>query len=219
MKTIKFIFNSLSIYRKMWFFMVYAIFYVALDKTMKPYLIKNIIDLVNVGNFHDIWHYIVIFIIMQFLLVAAWYLYDWCKARLEPGLSRIIAQNIMDKIEKYPYNFFQNNLSGKIASRFSDLGRYVPKLLDTATCEFFLVMLLILISLIMIGRISLFLGASMALWITVFVAMTLWSFAKANKMSRLKAEAYNDTWANITDCIANILQLRFLHVLSMKNPD
>lgn len=208
MKTIKFIFRSLAHFRPLWLAMVFAMFYVAIDKNIKPYLIKNIIDLVNSGDFSKIWYYVIIFIVMQFGLVAAWYAYDWCKARLEPALSREIAENVMSKIEQYPYRFFQENLSGKIASRFSDLARYVPKLLDTATSEFFMVALLIIFALGFIGYISLFLAAGMIVWIAAFVSMSLWTFSKADKMSRLKAEAYNDTWANITDCIANIFTVK-----------
>jgi ATP-binding cassette, subfamily B, bacterial len=167
-KLIRFIFDSTSGYRKLISYGCFSMFLVAIIDNIQPYFVKQIIDSVAENNYSNMWMIVIGFIASQATIFFAWSLFDYAQYRYSPFITANINCNMLRQISSYPYHFFQNNLSGQISAKISNLATNVPKIIDFITVEFFHHGFQILFSVILITKVHKFLGIGMLIWLIIF---------------------------------------------------
>ncbi|MDF3034534.1 MAG: hypothetical protein K0R76_1488 [Alphaproteobacteria bacterium] len=92
MRVLKFLIEMSKPYRFFIWGIILAMTFVAIDANVKPYLIKTIIDMIGSTHYRYIWRVVFIYAIMQFSLVLAWSLYDYCSAKIYPAMTAHITK-------------------------------------------------------------------------------------------------------------------------------
>lgn len=208
MKVLKFILQMSKPYRIYLAGIAFAISCIALDKNIKPYLIKTVIDNVSQNSYNDIWIIIAIYAISQFLFVWAWAFYDQCELKFAPQLTGHITKSFTDQVSKYPYRFFQENLSGSITAKITDASRRIPRIINTFFIEFYKTAILIIVSFILLSTVHYIFAVAIVLWAAIFIAIMFLFLKKASTLSKIEAEADSKTGGILVDYFSNIFAAR-----------
>ena len=208
MRVIKFIRLAAYPYRYYFLAMVFAILIVSIDATVKPYLIKLLVDAATTPLSNAIMPLFILFSIFQALNVAAWTLADWCAIRFKGELMGNITSILMNRLSHYSHSFFQNHLAGSLTSKINDASQIIPSLIFTVTHQFINFTLTALISLIFLYKVHVFFAASLSLWMTFFLVLTYTCLKKAIPLSRDYAEAKSRIGGYIADIFSNMVNVR-----------
>jgi ATP-binding cassette subfamily B protein len=205
---IRFIFDSTAGYRKLISYGCFSMFLVAIVDNIQPYFVKQIIDSVAANNYSNIWMIVIGFIISQATIFLAWSLFDHAQYRYSPSITADINCRMLSQISSYPYRFFQNNLSGQISAKISNLGINVTKIIDFVTVEFFHHGLQVLFSVILITKVHKFLGIGMLIWLILFFYVIKLMSPKAEELASESAEIESKCHGKIVDYLSNIFSVK-----------
>lgn len=182
--------------------------FVAVDANVKPYLIKLIIDNVGSNNYNDIWLIVCVYGVMQFGLILTWASFDLFSSKLYPPMVASITQSFLNKLNNYPYRFFQEHLCGSLSSKLSDVANFAPQLINTILLDFFQVALMLALSLFFLAKVHFGFAIAIIICITIFLATGYVKMKKAAALSRLEAESDSQVWGNVVDYITNMFAVK-----------
>jgi len=208
MRVLKFLLLASKPYRVYLWGIMIAMIFVAIDANVKPYLIKTIIDTVDSHNYNYIWWVVFIYAIMQFAIMWAWSFYDLCASKTYPAITGHITQILLNQLTRYPYRFFQENLSGSISSKISDVANFAPQIINTVLGECFQIALLVSISIILLTRVHYGFGLAILAWIAIFLIIGYMRLRKAAALSNIEAEADAQIWGHVVDYIINMFSIK-----------
>ncbi|MFN7038996.1 MAG: ABC transporter ATP-binding protein [Alphaproteobacteria bacterium] len=209
MRVVKFIISSVSPYKWYLLGIFYAIFIAAIDSNIKPFLIKLLIDSATNHSNYNIKYLVISYILMQLMVIIGWTISDTCAMHYS-SRYRCHVMNIMtDKISKYSYNFFQNNLSGSIIAKINDGFSNIPNILVTIFHQFISFTLLVIISLFMLTKVNYLFSIAMLLWISIFLIITYISLKKVRMLTANYASSRAKIWGNLADYFGNIINVKF----------
>ncbi|MHB9147023.1 MAG: hypothetical protein ACYC2U_00970 [Candidatus Amoebophilus sp.] len=134
----------------------------AVDANLRPYVIKLLIDSVASSNIRNIIDIGVIYALLQLIIVALWTFSDWCLIKYLSPFRAFIILLLTERVNKFPYSFFQNNLTGSITANMNDVVNLVPTIVSTIMYQFILFALSMIVSLMLLARIHLILGLGVA---------------------------------------------------------
>lgn len=208
MRVLKFLIEISKPYRLYLWGIVGAMIFVAADANVKPYLIKTIIDAVDSNNYSYIWWMVFIYAMMQVGMVLAWSFYDLCSSKTYPPMTGHITQHFLNKLNLYPYRFFQEHLAGSISSKISDVSNYSVNIIGMVLNDFFQISLILAFSVLLLSRVHYGFGMAMIIWIALFFTIGYVKLKKAAALSNLKAEAESQVWGNVVDHITNMFSVK-----------
>ncbi len=207
MSVLRFIIHSSKPYRLCIGGMFLAICIIAIDANIKPYLIKILIDSSSHSNYEMVLCPIMIYIVSQFTMVFSWNIFDSCDAKYTPRYRMAIANIFVDSLNQYSYNFFQSNLSGSITAKISKAFDTIPRLIRTIIVEYINFLLRLAITLVVLARVSPVFPLGMALWVSVFVIITLLALKRAEKRSSQYSEIQPQIYGHLADYFSNIFNV------------
>ncbi len=194
MHVLKFIVEMSKPYRLYLYGMMLAMILVASVKNATPYLIKTIIDYVNLGDYSNIWMVVVFYALIQVTTVGTWNFYDYCISNYFPQLTASITKTLLAKISLYPYRFFQESFSGSISAKISDAAKHTPIIIDTVILELFQILVMMVISIALLTRVYYGFGIAIILWLLIFLSIAYIFIKKIVRLSEEKAEANSTVW-------------------------
>jgi ATP-binding cassette subfamily B protein len=191
---------------------------VAIDANLRPYIVKLLIDSVANSNVQSIINIGAIYALLQITIVAVWSFSDWCLIKYVSPFRSFIILLLTERVNKFPYNFFQNNLTGSIVAKMNDVANLIPTIVFTIIYQFILFTLSVIASLILLARIHVILALVMVAWIFLFLWRTYNSLQKVNQLNADYAESKSKIWGYISDFLTNILNVKcFSHEDYEKN--
>lgn len=195
------------------FTMLMATFYYAFVIALNPYLIRTIINRVDTyteGNlFAILAGPVIIYVIAQFFLSAAYRLYDYlAMIKMFPALRAHVTNVAMDLLFKQSHTYFQNHLSGNLSSKVSDLVSSVPELLQTIVDRFVFLTLVITFSIITLSVANIKFGLIMFVWASTFAIYAALKASTITHLARNWAEIGSSIIGRIVDLLANFLSLQ-----------
>jgi ATP-binding cassette, subfamily B, bacterial len=131
MRVLKFIFHRAIPYRWYLFGIFAAMCLITIDNTLKPFLVKQLIDTVSGRQSTNLWLIAIFYGLLQLMLVGSWTLSDYCLTRYVAKFRLDVAEYFMKRLYDYPYSFFQNQLSGSLTSKLNDVFQHLPHLIFT----------------------------------------------------------------------------------------
>jgi ATP-binding cassette subfamily B protein len=107
----------------------------AIDQSLRPYLIKMLIDGLQGISLGKTFMGRVVFLaglylFCSFLVVASFRLYDWMVLRMMPSLKQRITHALHEYLMKHDYHFYQTHLCGSLSIKLSDIVDGVPDLIE-----------------------------------------------------------------------------------------
>lgn len=208
MKVLKFILQSSKPFRIFLLGIAFSMCCVAVDKNIKPYLIKFIIDGVSQNNYSNFVVIIGIYAFAQFTIVWAWAFLDWCVSKSTPQMKSHIAKTMINDISKYPYRYFQEHLSGRITAKINDAAKYTPSIINSVLVEFLQLCIVIVLGVILLATVHYVFALALIFWVCIFIVITYYSVRTAAVLSTKESEAGSQINGIMVDYFTNIFAIK-----------
>lgn len=191
----------------------FVTFLYVLDYTIiKPYLIKLLIDGAASNDMNGalavLWMVAPYFCFTQMMTPFGWAFYDWCNLHYVPAIKNNISKTLFQDIIQHHYSFFQNNLTGNITSKITDVVATIPTLLDAIIKNYFASMLSILLGICTLWRVHPWFAVSALACFFVCVLVSIGTTHYFTVLSNITAEKVSRIIGNISDVLMNILNVR-----------
>ena len=208
MRVLKFLLKSSTPYRQFLIGIMMAMSLVAIDNTVKPFLVKHFIDTIA-GTSHDSL-VLLCFIYggLQVMVVSAWTFMDFCLVNYMAPMRCNIADYFINRLNAYSYAFFQGQLVGNLTSKLGDAFNLTPGLIFIIINECWYALLLILISLGFLFHLHPLFGAIMSAWVVLFFGITFFSMKKVVVLTKIYAEEKSKLLGLIADFLGNIFSVK-----------
>lgn len=208
MRVLKFILRFSRPYRLyLWGLFIGMLFW-TMDGTLKPFLLKQLIDTISHQADHNIWLVCSLYFLLQFILVASWRLIDYCITRYSASFRLDVVEYFMKRLYNYPYTFFQNYLTGTLTSKLEDAFKYMPGLIQFIIIGLGNFVLATFISLTLLAQVDLLLAVSMVIWSFLFFTLTFLSLKKSTLLTKGYAKGKSALIGHISDYLGNILSVK-----------
>lgn len=187
----------------------------AIDMSLRPYLLKVIIDDVvqYSPNQAKLTHAIIVpavlYILMSMLLNLTFRLYDYINLRLYPELKAAVNNDMFAYLMHHSHSFFQNNFSGSLTKKIFDMASYIDQIISIFN-EWFYPRLFAMI----ISSITLFIvvkpifGVILFVWGISFIFLSFIAAKKTETLARLHSEAAATLGGTLSDSITNIMSVK-----------
>jgi ATP-binding cassette subfamily B protein len=209
----RFIFRSLRAFPMAIFTMVLMAVVWAIDLSLRPYILKIILDRLAEHPKEEIFSQLALpvfaFLFLALLMPTLSRLYGYfVEIDMIPRLRQQLAQGAFGSFLKQTHGFFQNQFSGSLANKINDLSSDIPDLLQVVIDRCLATFLALLVAIITLWTVNTHFAVLMIAWTTLFFIGSLFF---ANKLVAL-----SDTWSEyvskitglIVDSLSNILAVR-----------
>lgn len=222
MLLLKFILETSKPYRLHFYLMLFVTMIISLDASIKPYLIKLLLDTVVHVSKYNLWLLVAIFTVSQFCSVLGWAVINFMTANYIPKYKAHIIMLITNKISSYSYTFFQNNLSGNIVAKVADIFNLITDILYNVLLRFVIYGFTVILALILLTRIHIFFAIGLLAWVAIFITITVYIInKKIGNITKEYAEARSVIFGFLSDYLVNILNVKLFATASaeLKNLD
>lgn len=198
-------------------FPVFIMFWVALvwslDLSLRPYLMKKILNRLAEGSqnevFADLAIPIILYLGLYILLTTSFRLYGYfVEIKMIPHLRAKIANEALEQLIDKSHNYYQNNFSGSLANKVNNLTSAVPDIVQITMDRFFSHSLALAVAIITLWYVNILFALFMLLWTIIFI---LGALALSKRLSRL-ANNWSEFGSLITgklvDVLSNILSVK-----------
>jgi len=208
MRVLKFIFQTISPYRLYIGGIFIAMCVVALATVFRSFLVKQLIDAVSGKIEANLWVIFAYYGILQATLISVWTMSDYCITCYTAKFRIDVAVRFMSRLYDYSYSFFQNYLSGSLASKINDAFQHLPHLIFILINPISYSLLSIILSLIFLVSVSPIFAISMVLWISIFSITTMPAMKNHIVLNKKYATEKSNIIGLITDYLTNMISVK-----------
>jgi len=194
-------------------FMFVGLFW-ALNLSIKPYLMKVILDTISLPEahskniFHLVWIPCALYVLLSCLMGLIFRLYDWLVIKTYPLMKCQITEEMYNYVQEHSYTYFQQNFSGSVANKINDMARSAITIFFDLSDYFYTRSLSLVV-----GSITLFLvnptfGLVLICWVTLFLLVSYLLSKKAQDLSQEFSESRSALVGYIVDALSNILNVK-----------
>ncbi len=183
------------------------------------YAIKLIVDQISKNQdftLQQIMFPVILFCAASIILELAWRLANFGDYKSQPKIEAEIINQSYAMLLSHNYQFFQNNLSGKIASKITALRDRYVYIFDTIHHQLIWQVLSIFITLAIFFTVHLQLAMGVALWLLIFMPIMFWSKRKGLVYSEKSTAEKQKISGLVNDGIANIANVLFFRARSFE---
>lgn len=190
----------------------------AIDLSLRPYLIKKILDTLTVTTpatvYDDISTAVILYIIMSLVMVGIFRLYDYIALTVYPMIKEHIVFTLMDRLMQQAHSFYQTNFGGSLSNKVKEVMNHVPDLLQIIIDRFFSHSLAIIIAAGTLWYVNTWLAAALTVWILTFCFISFFMSKKAHTLSEEAAAKRSRLFGYISDVIGTIMTVRLFNGIS-----
>ncbi|MBA2650007.1 MAG: ABC transporter ATP-binding protein [Legionella sp.] len=208
MRVLHFIIQRALPYQRYVVGMFVAMCFITIDNTLKPFLVKHLIDTVSGRQSTNLWLIAAGYGLLQCMLVGSWILSDYCLTKYVAKFRLDVVEHFMKRLYNYPYDFFQNQLSGSLTSKLNDVFQHLPHLIFTLINPFCYFLLLISISITLLFLVAPIFAVSLILWVSLFLVITFFSMKKSMLLNKEYAEEKSNIVGLCADYLSNMLSVK-----------
>lgn len=174
------------------------------------YAVKLIVDHMTSGetfDFHKISFAVFLFCAAAILLEIFWRFANYADYRSQPEIEAAIVNKSYEMLLSHDYRFFQDNLSGKLASKISALRDGYVGIFDGFVRQTLYFSASILIVLAMLFAVNLQLALGVLLWMVIFMPAMFLAKRKGFKLSASSTAQKQRISGLVNDSISNIANI------------
>lgn len=184
----------------------------AIDFSLRPYLIKTIVDLIPSvsisGSASALTSSILLYFCLTVFVFLTFRFYEWIVLMLHPNLIKYIGEILMTKLMIKSHRFFQNQFSGSLANKVSDVANGISSIVSVFIDSFLGNILALLFATYAVYTVSTKLALVLVLWIVAFLSFSLKFSKYASVLSKNTAQKRSDIVGLIVDILTNIFSVR-----------
>ena len=197
-----------------------AIIY-AVDLSVRPYLLKIILNHATENNHQDTFSYITIpvllYLFMFFLVSSLQRLHNYFVAiKTIPFLREKVANEAIGALIDKSHYFYQSNFSGSLANKVNNLTDNVPYILQLAIDRFFSNSLALVIAICTLWTVNARFAIIMLSWSIIFILGAVVFSKKLVNQANNWSEYSSRITGQIVDILSNILSV---HLFSTKKEE
>ncbi len=216
MSTVKFIVETTKPYRKYLWGMFFAICIVSIDANVKPYLLKRLIDAAVIPGIESFCYLVGVYATFQVLLLLSWSFSDWCTVRYTSDFRTHMASFLANKASYLSYSFFQNNLSGGIVAKISDVFNLIPTIIFAINYQFIHCVLTVSITLVLLAHIHVLFAVGLFLWVVAFFIIVYVGMTRVSPLTKAYAESKSKVFGHLSDHLTNMLNAKLFATSSFE---
>ena len=208
----KFIFLCIKPFRWWIYGQVFVALILAIDLSLRPYLLKIMLDCVSIGYVSKTYHTLLstalgyIFLSLVFILMFRFFDFIWLN--INSLLKRHIGLILMKRMLYHSYHFYQNNFAGSLGNKIKDVMSGIPDLLRIIINRFLNYFLSLIIAIGTVGTVNFKFSIFLSIWVTIFILISF-NFAKAaQKFCNTAAEMKSIAIGSIIDVLSNVISVR-----------
>ena len=187
--------------------MLFCTCVIAVDANLRPYIIKLLIDQSNHFELHQFILLASVYALSQGIMVTSYAANDWFGTKYHTNYRANIPHHFIDRLTKYSYNFFQENMAGSITAKITDAFNLIPPIVFMFLGQFVQFVFLIIVSLFLLSSVDqLFVVASLV-WIGIFLILSSVYFKLSTKYNEDYAPIRPKLYGFLSDYISNILSI------------
>jgi ATP-binding cassette, subfamily B, bacterial len=133
---------------------------------------------------------------------------SYIRAKFSPVIINNIMQSMMDDVLKKSHQFFQDNLSGKIAKQITNLADGIERLINGIACNFLRGASLLLTSFVAAYLTNPIFSIILIVWFVIFSSVSILMSKKLIALSDKQAEMESKVVGEIVDCLSNNSNVR-----------
>ncbi len=199
------------------FSMVFMAFIWAVDLSVRPYLLKVILNLAPEAiTTQSVVHLImpvVAYLFMSFLFTSTSRLYGYfAQIKMIPKMRQNIATECFDKLLSQSHQFYQNNFSGSLSNKINDLAGSIPDLIQIIIDTFLSIFLALTFAIYTLWQVNVAFAVGMIIWAGIFIVGSLVFSKKFSSLADKWSECSSTITGKTVDIFSNILAVRlFAH--------
>lgn len=215
-----FVLYFLKPYWKRWAALLIFTAYLGLFVSLEPFSLKLIIDnvlkAVQLDNVTPLLMFVGFFIFVRIIHSLSAFGIDSLLGYIHPDIRKDIAAQLLNNLWYHKETFYQEELSGSLASKISTIQDSVKNLLDNSRriFRFFCEILFACLSTSLIHPIYIFVILA---WSSVFVIFGFLFSSRLNKLSYRLSESSNEALGKIVDAISNAFTVKIFHRYNYEN--
>ncbi len=185
----------------------------AVDLSLRPYIIKLIVNKVTSFESGDLFSEIktlsVIYFSLLFSVSTCFRLYDYfVNYKMIPLLRNKIANDAMQRLLEQSYSYYQNNFAGSLTNKVNDLINNIPELIQLLFDRFFSSFLALLIAIFALYKINFIFAFIMFTWSFLFISGSILLSKRLSKLSFSWSEINSKITGKLVDKLSNIVSIR-----------
>lgn len=184
----------------------------ALDLSFRPYLIKMMLDRINItapGQIvHALGFLVGVYIAVSLFSSLVFRVWNLIRRNLVPRLKGNITEFMMRHMLKHSYSYYQNNFAGSLANKINDVSYGVPQIVEIVVNTFVSNLLAILVAMVVIFTVRPALCFMFFAWIVVFLWGSYYFAHQAHSLSDRASELRSQLTGKIVDVLGNMNVVR-----------
>lgn len=208
-----YIYNETKPFRACILVMLWVAIFWSIDLSLRPYLLKVIINRLTEGAAADAFQYLtapaLAYLAMYFLMTMSFRLYGYfVEIRMIPNLRAKIANGALGLLIEKSHNYYQNHFSGSLANKVNDLTSSVPEIIQIVIDRFFSHSLALMVGIYTLWQVNYRFAIFMLLWAILFIISALLSTKRLAHLAHNWSEYGSIITGKIVDVLSNILSVR-----------
>ncbi len=191
---------------------IFTVIVWATDISIRPYLIKLILDKVccisEIG-YSEVMYPSFLYGIMFILISINYRLYDWIILKKNPLIKKKIASIMINHIMGHSNEHFQTQMTGTLAARIQDVMNGIPIVITMIIDRFFGQILALCIAIYTMWSISYKFALIMIIWTLTLTFLTSILIKKSKSLAETNSESWFKVSGQIVDILSNIASIRF----------
>jgi ATP-binding cassette subfamily B protein len=189
--------------------LLFAMLFLSTIPALDGYLAKIFINKVN-SDFtsRDYIFFPFIFFLWWESINIVWRLADYCLLKTLPNLKITITKVTVNYCFGHSYKYFQENFSGSIANKISDLAKGIESLIKIFFLEFIRKSFIIIFSVMTLYFVHPIFAILLAFWCGIFIILSQIFARRIEALSNNFAENRSLSFGKMLDSIANISNIR-----------
>lgn len=194
--------------------LIFVALFWAVDLTLRPYLVKLILDTLAISTPQDVFEKLTFpigsYITMSLISILVFRLvYDTTRLKLYPSLKKNVVMILMDHVMEHSYKFYQNTFAGSLTNKIKDVADGACELIEIVIDRFLATVLAMTFSLYALYQVNTQVTLLMGTFGAIYLAIALW-WAKVSREISDKLWEYNSKLTGkIVDVLSNIASVRF----------
>ncbi len=195
-----------------------AIFW-AVDLSLRPFILKIILNKVAEGSAENIFSYLSVsaisYALMSFLAPVFFRLHGYfVEIQMTPRLRERISNEALNDLLDQSHSYYQRSYSGSLANKINDLMSHVPTIIQIVIDQFFSNFLALIIAAYVLWQVNDLFAIIMLSWVMLFMLGSLFFARHLSELSANWSEYTAIITGKIVDILSNILSVR---LFSSKN--
>jgi ATP-binding cassette, subfamily B, bacterial len=185
----------------------------AIDLSLRPYLLKIIIDDLSQFSSYNNFNYTTKFLLFYFLLMlftaSVFLLYGYfIEIKMIPSVRKKITISTFSHLLGHSTDYYQNTFSGSLSNKVNDLIYSIPEALQILIDRFFCLILAFAIAIYTLWQVQIEFALALIFWALTFSFISFFCSKKIQVLSDEWSESGSILTGKLVDALSNIVTIR-----------